>query len=89
MMDYVILATATDTTGDRLGLVGKILLAILGLILLCVVGAIAAGLCVVVGPALLVVAFFAWLFGASWAGEVAGAGAVCSVVGLFFLAGNS
>jgi hypothetical protein len=89
MMDYVILGTGTDTTGDRLGLVGKILLAILVLILLGILATVAAALCIVVGPALLIIAFFAWLFGASWAGDVAIGGAACSVVGLFVLAGDS
>jgi hypothetical protein len=55
-------------------------------VIFAVIALLAAAVSIYVGPPLLVIAFLGWLFGAPWAAEVAMAGAVCTVVGIFFRA---
>jgi hypothetical protein len=75
---------AMQSTGDRFGIIGKIILFVVGLAVFLAIGFVAGIACIVVGPCLLIIAFFAWLFGATWAGPVAGAGAGASVIGFFY-----
>ena len=84
MLAHEMLAyAATDTTGDRLLLVGKIVGGIAALIIFTVLVFLAAIAGVVLGPVLIVVGFAGWLlFGAPWAGALAVGGAAWFLVGI-------
>jgi len=86
-MGIFFILAAAQTPADRLGMVGKVLLGILAILLLFGIGAAIGGaaaklqgLLVAAGILLLSTSLGGWIFGAGWAGSVAGAGAAC----LFF-----
>ncbi|WP_436535426.1 hypothetical protein [Actinoplanes sp. HUAS TT8] len=85
-MPTLAILAATETTADRLGLVGKVVLGILFLLLVIIIGAAIGGLAVklqgflvAAGIVLLATSLGGWIFGAHWAQTVAGAGVGCLV----------
>ncbi|GIF47337.1 hypothetical protein DFJ67_6846 [Asanoa ferruginea] len=83
----MIVSLGAQTPGDRLGVIGKVVLGFLAVVLVLVIGALIGGLAaklqgvlVAAGLLSLGIALVAWIFGASWAVPAATVGGAC----LFF-----
>jgi hypothetical protein len=88
-MTLIHMASAVHTPPDRMLLIVEIVGWILAAVVFMVLCVVAVALCIFIGPALLVVSLFGWIFGAPWAGSLAAGAAVITVVGIFGLAMDS